>query len=261
MGKRFFLVHAWLWIKCSIAHISFYILNCGVTFLGALVLPVLYLGPLSWTYIIARWWCKRLLTHARWCLGINWKTQDFPVLVSHSRLLVACAHQSAWETLVLNLLLKNPAFVLKNTLMHAPVLGAFFHRMKMIPIHRGRSVSKLFLQNAQNVLEQGRPIVIFPEGQRVPFGRPVRCHRGTFFLYQTLQVPVLALSVNSGFFWPPRRFFKRSGCIILKAHPLIEPGLDEEAFNHTLRNLLQKGNEVLYQQIQQSNPLKALNNF
>ena len=245
------IIHPWLWSKRVTAHIIFYILNFGVTFLGALAFPVLYLGPVSWIYKIARWWCGRLLTHARWCLGITWKTQDFLLLESHSRLLVACAHQSVWETLVLNLLLKNPAFVLKNTLMHVPILGWFFHRMNMIPIHRGRGISKLFLQNAQSVLEEGRPIVIFPEGKRVPFGKAVRCHRGIFFLYQKLHVPVLALSVNSGFFWPPRRFFKRDGCITIQGHPLIEPGLEEEIFNHTLRALLQKGNEALAHSIKE----------
>ncbi|PPE03490.1 lysophospholipid acyltransferase family protein [Holospora curviuscula] len=242
--KGFFFLD---WGKCVFAHSAFYTLSFGVTVLGALTFPLICLGPVSWIHKVARWWCACLLTNARWCLGITWKTEEFPVLSPHGGLLVACAHQSVWETLVLNLLLQAPAFVLKDTLMRIPVLGWFFHRMNMIPIPRGRALSKTFLQKAQNVLEQGRPIVIFPEGRRVAFGRPVRCQRGIFFLYHKLHLPVLPLSLNSGLFWPARRFFKNSGCITIQGHHLINPGLDEDTFQRTLSKLLQEGNEVLAQ--------------
>ncbi|GAJ45823.1 putative acyltransferase [Holospora elegans E1] len=250
MGKRGRFIRFLTLSKRIFFHLCFYMFNFFVTFLGALTLPFLYMGPTSWIYKVAQWWCRCLLANAQKYLGISWKIKELPYVQSSSIFLIACAHQSAWETLILTTVFRAPAFVLKNTLMEVPVLGWFFRRMGMIPIHRGKIISKTFIRKAQDVLEQERSIVIFPEGKRVPFGKPVRCHRGIFFLYKTFNLPVLALSLNSGFFWPPRRFFKISGCIEMQGHPLIEPGLDEETFLSTLCTLLQKGNENLAKNIQ-----------
>ncbi|ETZ06685.1 2-acyl-glycerophospho-ethanolamine acyltransferase [Holospora obtusa F1] len=233
-----------------LAHLCFYSENFFITLLGGLALPFLYLGPVSWSHRVAQWWCRCLLASATRYLGITWKVKNLPSKNDHPKLLIACAHQSVWETLILTIIFKTPSFVLKNTLMRVPILGWFFRRLHMIPIERGKMISKNFLKKAQKSLDEERSIVIFPEGKRVPFGKTARCHQGVFFLYKTFNLPVLVLSLNSGFFWPPRRFFKNSGCIEMQGHPLIEVGLDKETFHKKLCTCIQQGNACLAQNIQ-----------
>ena len=227
-------------------HLGFYTANITVTILGTIIIPIMYFGPIRWGWVISRWWCRAIFKNAQWFLNISWKSNN--ILSVPQTVIIACAHQSAWETLALNLIFPRPAFILKQSLMHIPVIGWYLKHFGMIPIRRGKFISKTFLTNAQHAQFQGRPIIIFPEGKRVPFGSVVRCHRGIFFLYQKLNIPVLALSTNSGFFWPPRCFFKRSGCISIQGHPLIEPGLDESTFLLRLQNTLQEGNVQLSKQ-------------
>lgn len=228
-----------------LSHLIFYMVNIIITIFGACIFPLLCMGPRSWMHGMARFWCQCILNNAQWFLRITWKMESFPMLPADQRFLVACAHQSAWETLALNIALKKPAFILKHALMKVPILGWYFRCMDMIPIRREGIVSKAFLNHAQRVSSIGRPIVIFPQGKRETFEKSVRCHRGIFFLYQKLNLPVLAISINSGLFWPARHFFKTAGCITMKGHALIAPGLDETTFMHQLSTLLQEGNRSL----------------
>ena len=230
--------------RCTL-HILFYVANVLVTFMGLCIMPILWFAPIHWSQNVARWWCLRLLAHAEYFLNVRWRITGDLSFPKDTPLLIACAHQSAWETLALTIIFANPAFILKSSLLHVPVLGWYLKRLGMIPIHRGRMISKTFLEAVKRTLAQGRSIIIFPEGKRVPVRTPVHCHRGIAFLYQKLQVPVLAISVNSGLFWPPRKFFKHTGCIEAKVHALIPAGLDEAVFLSRLQENLENGNRAL----------------
>lgn len=232
-------------LKRCVNHLCFYSANIIITFLTFCVIPVLFFTPKAGYHRVSRWWSERLLANAKYFLGITWRITGTVPLPTDGPYLIACAHQSAWETLVSNVLFLNPSFVLKSTLLHAPVLGWYLKRLGMIPVHRGRMISKSFLEAASSVLTHHRSIVIFPEGKRVPIRTPVRCRRGIAYLYHKLHIPVVVISVNSGAFWPARTFFKHAGCIEAKIHPIIPPGLQETEFLTLLQTTLEQGNRAL----------------
>jgi 1-acyl-sn-glycerol-3-phosphate acyltransferase len=231
--------------KRCLNHILFYAANVIVTLMAFCVIPILFLAPVAWYHRVSQWWCVRLLAYAEYFLDITWRITGTLPVFQDAPYLVACAHQSVWETLALNVLFPNPAFVLKSSLLQVPVLGWYLKRLGMIPVHRGHMISKTFLEAARHIIAQQRSIVIFPEGKRVPINTPVRCRRGIAFLYQKLHIPVVVISVNSGAFWPPRTFFKRAGCIEAKIHPIIPPGLEEGDFLAQLQKNLEEGNRAL----------------
>src|SRR5262249_31448718 len=57
--------------------------------------------------------------------------------------LIAPKHQSMWETLMLGLLFKDPAFIYKRELESIPLFGAFLRKFDMVPIDRAKGASAL----------------------------------------------------------------------------------------------------------------------
>lgn len=155
--------------------------------------------------------------------------------------MLAIKHQSAWETIALNLVLRDPAFVLKQELTRIPVFGWLLRRAGMIAVDRdgGAAALRGMVAAARARLAEGRPIVIFPEGTRVPPGERRPYHPGVAALYGALDVPVVPVALDSGRFWPRRDMRMAGGTITLAFLPPIAPGLARRAFAGTLESAIE----------------------
>ncbi|HPI63312.1 MAG TPA: lysophospholipid acyltransferase family protein [Alphaproteobacteria bacterium] len=161
--------------------------------------------------------------------------------IPNTPVIFAVKHQSAWETLTFLLVSKQPAFVLKRELLWVPLFGWFMWGLNMISINRRerrRSMQQL-LQNARLRLTQGRSIVIFPEGTRMPPGQTGPYHAGIAALYQHLNVPVVPVALNSGKHWRRKSLLKCPGTITMEFLPPLLQGLDKQQFLNTLRQQIE----------------------
>lgn len=141
--------------------------------------------------------------------------------------LVAAKHQSAWDTFALIPVFRDPAMVMKAELGWIPLYGWFSHKFEHIFVKRdkGPSALKAMLRDARNRAEQGREIVIFPEGTRRPPGAPPDYKPGFVALYAGLNLPCVPLALNSGLFWPRRSFLRYPGTAVIEILEPIPPGL------------------------------------
>jgi 1-acyl-sn-glycerol-3-phosphate acyltransferase len=146
--------------------------------------------------------------------------------------LVAAKHQSIWETFALIALFPDPTFVTKRELMWIPFFGWFAWRAGMIPVDRGAGKAALAGMKvyAGEALAQGRQIVIFPEGTRRPAGAAPKYKFGVAYLYAESGVPCVPIALNSGLFWPRRRFMRFPGTVRVEVLDPIPPGLDRDVF-------------------------------
>lgn len=151
--------------------------------------------------------------------------------------IIACKHQSSWETLAFSRIFPRSATVLKRELLFIPVVGWAMARVGNIAVERGEGATALrgLVRQAKKTLAEGRSILIFPEGTRVPPGGEKPYQVGTAALYRQLGVPVVPVALNSGVFWGRRKFIKWPGIIDVEVLPQIPPGLDRETFMTTLR--------------------------
>ena len=146
--------------------------------------------------------------------------------------LVASKHQSAWETFALIPIFRDPALLMKRELFFIPFHGWFSRKFEMIPVDRDKGPSALrrMLREAKKRIDDGREIIIFPEGTRRPPGAPPDYKTGIILLYDALGVPCLPVALNSGLFWPRRSVIRRPGTIVVEILPPIPEGLPRDEF-------------------------------
>ena len=161
--------------------------------------------------------------------GVEWRGLE---RLPPGACLIAAKHQSTWETFALLTILDDPTFVLKRELMWVPLFGWLANRAGMVPVNRGAGSSALAEMNerARDEAARGRQIVIFPEGTRRPPGAPPAYKFGIAHLYGNLDVPCVPIALNSGLFWPRRRFIRRPGTILVEILEPIPPGLPRKDF-------------------------------
>jgi 1-acyl-sn-glycerol-3-phosphate acyltransferase len=202
-------------------------------------LPALLL-PYRATYWFGRQWVRVALWLLKHLVGLDHRV----VGLAHARrgpAIYAVKHQSSWDTLVFALLLHHPAYVVKRELLFLPLFGLYLLSAGMIPVDRsGRAAAlKRMLAAAKHRRDQGRDLLIFPEGTRVAPGAHRPYHPGVAALYGQLDLPVVPVALNSGLFWGRRSFNKRPGTITLEFLPAIPPGLPRRAFMAELEKRLE----------------------
>ena len=161
--------------------------------------------------------------------------------------LIAVKHQSAWDTLIWPLIVRNPAYVLKKELALIPFFGWFTQKLRNIPVDRegGAPALKALVKGAQEAVRAGRPVIIFPEGTRTAPGTTRPYQPGVAALYRRLGLDVIPVAVNSGLFWPRRGFLKRRGTIVLEFLTPIPPGLERGDFLAQLEVRIETATEAL----------------
>lgn len=162
--------------------------------------------------------------------------------------LVAAKHQSAWDTFALVPLFPDPAIVLKSELASIPLYGWFCRKFEHIIIKRDRAAValKAMLADARQRADQGRQIVIFPEGTRTPPGAPPDYKPGIVALYEGLGLPCVPVALNSGLFWPRRSLMRFPGTIVVEFLPPIPAGLDRRTFRSELEARIETASSRLF---------------
>jgi 1-acyl-sn-glycerol-3-phosphate acyltransferase len=187
---------------------------------GTLGLPILLL-PRRTAMAFGRFWSRGLVLLLRQIVGCDHQVRGLDRLPKGG-VIVAMKHQSAWDAVILPVVLDDPAPVVKRELVRLPIYGWYMGRAGAIAIDRraGAAALRRMLAAARSAAAAGRPIVIFPQGTRVAPRTRLPYQPGVAALYQALALPLVPVAVNSGLFWGRRSFLKRPGRIVLE---FLEP--------------------------------------
>ena len=138
--------------------------------------------------------------------------------------IVMAKHQSAWETIALRGLLPcRQCWILKRELLRVPVFGWALAAVRPIAIDRsaGSKAIKQVIAEGTAALEEGRLVVVFPEGTRVAPGERGKYNIGGAMLAERSGYPILPIAHNAGLFWRRRALVKYPGTIDVVVGPLI----------------------------------------
>ncbi len=201
-------------------------------------------GPMAVRRHALRWAFFHRLC-AAWLLGVRSRVEG---VIPEGPHLYAVKHQSMYETLELLLIVNDPAVVLKRELADIPLFGFIARAYGVIPVDRAGSATALrrMMRAAAAARDGGRPVLIFPEGTRVPPGEQPPLQPGFAGLYKQLRLPVVPCALDSGRLWPRRTYIKRPGIVTFRFGEALPPGLPRaeiEAKVHAAINVLDPGGD------------------
>lgn len=165
--------------------------------------------------------------------------------------LVAGKHQAMLDVFIPFLLFSDPAIIMKRELLWYPALGWYALKARMIPIDRAGNAKtlKAMLKEAKGRTGDGRQVVIYPEGTRLPAGAaPDYKAAGVTALYNALDVPVLPIATNSGLCWKPRGLTRRPGLVVYEALPTIPAGLNRKDMFARMQEELETASDRLLEE-------------
>lgn len=196
----------------------------------------------------------------KYILGLDYEVRGLEYLPKEGPYLIAAKHQSAYETMKLHRLFGDPSIILKKELLSIPIWGKFLGMLDIIAIDRsnGESALNSIVNGATRMKEQGRPIVIFPQGTRVRVDasasdKPYK--GGIIKMYNATQLPIIPLALNSGLFWPRNSFLKIPGKVIFEFLPAIEPANEDKKVMKALEERLEEASIRLMDESKERNPL------
>lgn len=165
----------------------------------------------------------------RWCvtrlLGIAVRTEGVNPAIPA---LYAIKHESFFEAIDAPVLLDRPVPFAKAELFRIPGWAAASNAWGAVAVEReqGAKMLRQMVGQARSYAAEGRQLVIFPEGTRVPHGGPAPLQAGFAGLYKMLGLPVVPVAVDSGPLY--HRRWKRPGTITYRFGEIIAPGLPRE---------------------------------
>ena len=205
--------------------------------LGAIVALI---GSQNLLQVCAHGWARFHNRCARLFLGITVKRVG---ALTEKPVIYAMKHESMFETIEILNIFDRPAVVAKRELGKVPLWGYVAREYGMIFVDRtgGAKTLRTMLKSVRMYLAEGRPIIIFPEGTRVPHGQRPALQAGFAGLYKIARLPVVPIAMNSGLVSARNSFVKKTGTVTFLVGEEIPAGLDRadvEARVHAAINAL-----------------------
>jgi 1-acyl-sn-glycerol-3-phosphate acyltransferase len=230
-------------VRSILFNLAFYIVTIVMILATA---PIFLLAPAGFCMGVVADWCRVGLFLLRTIAGTRLEVRGLDN-IPEGGVLIASKHQSMFETFALIPYLRDPVFVLKRELMLIPFFGWYAAKVGMIAVDRDRGSSALRALAARvgKALDRRAEVIIFPEGTRRPPGAEPDYRGGVAHLYRAANAPVVPVALNSGLFWPRRKFLRWPGTIVVEFLPPIPPGLTSKIFLAKLEEAIEAGSNRL----------------
>jgi len=199
--------------------------------------------PLENRYRVTMVWTRFCIWLADKLLGIKYQVKGIENMPTGPAILLS-KHQSTWETLFYPgfFLPRELCYVFKRELLMLPFFGWGIGLLKMIHIDRkkGSNAFEGVVTQGKEKLAEGRLIIMFPEGTRIPVGEAGKYKSGGARLAVRTGAPVIPIAHNAGECWPRNAFIKKPGLITVSIGPAIQTeGRDSEDVNKEVQQWIE----------------------
>lgn len=216
----------------------------AVFYLWSAVLAIaatpLLVGPGRWTVSMFGFWARGIHVMLHVICGIKVEVRGERYMPKGAAL-VAAKHQCMLDVFSQFAWLPASVFVMKKELMWIPWFGWYARKVGTIVIDRsgGANTLRQMVREARELFEDGRQVVIFPEGTRGEPGVKGIYQPGVAGLYRELDVPVHPVATNSGLHWPAHGFLRHPGTIVFEYLEPIPAGLKRGEFMRVLEERIE----------------------
>ena len=164
-------------------------------------------------------WLRGVVEAARLIAGVKYKVygeENLPTADDMRRIILCPKHQSTWETFYFPSMTSHPlAYVFKKELLRIPIFGWCMGVLNMIHIDRSARAEawNKVAEQGRVLMDQGKWIIMFPEGTRIERGSKGVYKTGATRLAVATSAYVVPIAVTSGRCWPRRSFSFKPGLI------------------------------------------------
>ena len=154
-------------------------------------------------------------------------------IINNEKFFIAASHQSMFETFYLQTIFNSPVFILKKELLLIPIFGWYLKKIGSISIKRNKITkdnSSFFKDISQIINNSERPLIIFPQGTRVPPHERPPFKKGASRIYEELNIACQPVAINSGNVWPKKGSKNKNKTITIVILKPILAGLPKEEF-------------------------------
>ena len=190
---------------------------------------------------MASYWAHCALVWLKFTCNLGFEVRGRENIPNHPSI-VLCKHQSAWETIALQVIFPPQIWVMKRELLFIPILGWAWMALSTIPIDRsaGREALKKLVEHGKDRLAKGLWVVIFPEGTRIAPGERSKYHIGGAWLATHTKTTVVPVAHNAGLFWRKNAFIKTPGTITVSiGKPIETAGIKTDALNQQVEDWIE----------------------
>ena len=209
-----------------------FFLYTGIILVFILAIPTLVL-PAKFTLYCGKFLAYYIILILKLFLNTKVIFHGLENLKKVEKFFIASAHQSMFETFVLQAPLRFPIFILKKELLKIPLFGWYLKKIGSIEIIRETTTKdnlNFFDKIKDTIQKNNRPLLIFPQGTRVKFNDRKPFKKGVGRIYSSLQLPCIPVALNSGKIWPKNSFMMYPGNIHVSFLTPIESGLEKTVF-------------------------------
>ncbi|MCB6183371.1 1-acyl-sn-glycerol-3-phosphate acyltransferase [Leeia sp. TBRC 13508] len=215
----------------AIRSILFYVAALVLTpiycVIGTLILPLP--ARIRYRIVSTFGWTRLMMWVVEYICGIKYKVEGLENLQGVKPAIICSKHQSAWETMALQMVFPPQVYIAKKELLYIPFFGWGLATISTIFIDRSAGVESRnkMLDVSKKRLNDGFWIVIFPEGTRTEPGAKVKYKKGAADMARALEVPLVPVAHNAGDYWPKNSWMKRPGTITVSiGRPIYPDGRD-----------------------------------
>ena len=190
---------------------------------------------------MASYWAHCALFWLKLTCNLGFEVRGRENIPNHPSIIL-CKHQSAWETIALQVIFPPQIWVLKRELLYIPFMGWAWIALSTIPIDRsaGREALKKLVAHGKDRLAKGLWVVIFPEGTRIAPGKRGKYHIGGAWLAAHTQTTVVPVAHNAGLYWRKNAFIKQPGTITVSiGKPIETASLKADALNQQVEDWIE----------------------
>lgn len=235
-----------IFLRSFIFNLVMWIFTIPFTLIGLLTFP---LTPHT-RYRYLSQWAHFTIWWLRICCGLSYEIKGKENIPSTPSIIL-CKHQSAWETIALQLIFPPQVWVLKRELLRIPFFGWALALTSPIAINRaaGREALKQLVSMGKDRLAKQFWVVIFPEGTRTAPGESGKYHIGGAWLATHTGTQVVPVAHNAGEFWRKNSMLKRPGVIQISiGKPIQSTDLKPDTLNQQVEDWIETEMRTLSKQ-------------
>ena len=208
----------------------------GIIFISIIFLPSFFLPKqvvLIGGKLMGHWasFCLRFV------LSVEISIKGKENIINDEKFFIAASHQSMFETFYLQTIFNSPVFILKKELLLIPIFGWYLKKIGSISIKRNKVTKDnlgFFNDISQMIKKSNRPLIIFPQGTRVPPSERPSFKKGASRIYEELNITCQPVAINSGYVWPKNGSKYSNKTITISILKPIPEGLSKENFIQVL---------------------------